>query len=122
MPINIKVRTKPTKYIKERLGLLEGGKFLKFCTDTCYKHMDQYVPYDTGMLRINAIMDINGGKITYIQPYARYQYYGVRADGTHEVKNYTTPGTGKYWDRLMVSADGKKVEKELQDFIDRGGN
>lgn len=29
--------------------------------------------------------------------YALYQWYGIRADGTHKVKNYTTSGTGKQW-------------------------
>ena len=29
--------------------------------------------------------------------YALYQWFGVRADGTHVVKNYTTAGTGKQW-------------------------
>lgn len=28
-------------------------------------------------------------------PYAQYQERGMRADGTHVVKHYTTPGTGK---------------------------
>lgn len=119
--MGIVVKVRPVNQVKERLGLLKDGSFLKFCTNTCYKHMDKYVPYDTGMLRINAVMNTGGGEITYLQPYARYQYYGVRADGTHEVKNYTTPGTGKYWDRLMVSAEADVVEKELQAFIDRGG-
>ena len=29
--------------------------------------------------------------------YALYQWYGVRADGSHKVQRYTTPGTGKQW-------------------------
>lgn len=29
--------------------------------------------------------------------YALYQWYGIRADGSHPVKNYTTAGTGKQW-------------------------
>lgn len=29
--------------------------------------------------------------------YALYQWFGIRADGTHAVKNYTTSGTGKQW-------------------------
>lgn len=29
--------------------------------------------------------------------YALYQWFGIRKDGTHPVKNYTTPGTGKLW-------------------------
>ena len=29
--------------------------------------------------------------------YALYQWFGVRRDGSHPVKHYTTPGTGKLW-------------------------
>lgn len=29
--------------------------------------------------------------------YALYQWFGVRADGTHKVQHYTTPGTGTQW-------------------------
>lgn len=29
--------------------------------------------------------------------YALYQWFGVRADGSHRVHNYTTPGTGTQW-------------------------
>lgn len=29
--------------------------------------------------------------------YALYQWYGIRADGSHPVHNYTTAGTGKQW-------------------------
>lgn len=40
--------------------------------------------------------------------YALYQWYGIRADGTHPVKNYTTAGTGKQW-----------VEKAKDQYGDR---
>lgn len=40
--------------------------------------------------------------------YALYQWFGVRADGTHAVKNYTTSGTGKQW-----------VEKAKDQYGDR---
>ena len=109
------VKLKPTSEIKARLGLEPNGRVQKFFTNTCYKHMDKYVPMDEGNLRTN--VSINNDSITYESPYARYQYYGIREDGTHEVKNYTTPGTGSYWDKRMVSAEMQDVVKEVQDYI-----
>ena len=109
----------PTSVIKARLGIEPNGKVQKFFTNTCYKHMDKYVPKRDGNLR--TIVDIQPNSITYEQEYASYQYYGIRADGTHEVRNYTTPGTGTYWDKRMVSAEMKDVEKEVQDYVDHGG-
>ena len=115
------VKLKPTSEIKTRLGLNPNGKVQRFFQNTCYKHMDKYVPLgDTGNLR--TIVDLSNPQyIVYESPYAEYQYYGVRKDGTRVVKNYTTPGTGPYWDKRMVSAEMQDILKEVQDFIKRGG-
>lgn len=109
------VKMKPTSVIKARLGLEPNGRVQKFFTNTCYKHMDKYVPMDQGDLR--TIVSITSNTITYEMPYAKYQYYGVREDGTHQVQNYTTPGTGPYWDKRMVSAEIQDVVKEVQDYM-----
>lgn len=113
------VKLKPTSQIKARLGLEPNGKVQKFFTNTCYKHMDKYVPKDNGELR--TVVDIESNSITYEMPYARYQYYGMRDDGTHVVKNYTTPGTGTYWDKRMVSAEMQDVVREVQNYVNHGG-
>ena len=109
------VKLKPTSEIKARLGIEPNGRVQKFFTNTCYKHMDKYVPQRDGNLR--TIVDIQADSITYEQVYAKYQYYGMRKDGSHVVKNYTTPGTGPYWDKKMVSAEIQDVVKEVQDYI-----
>ena len=109
------VKLKPTSVIKARLGIEPNGRVQKFFTNTCYKHMDKYVPKDEGNLR--TIVDIESNSITYESPYARYQYYGMRDDGTHQVQNYTTPGTGPYWDKRMVSAEMQDVLSEVQKYV-----
>lgn len=112
------IKMKPTSEIKARLGIEPNGRVQKFFANACYKHMDKYVPMDEGNLRKN--VDIEADKIIYKSPYARYQYYGIREDGTHKVQHYTTPGTGTYWDKRMVSAEMQDVIKEVQDYVDRG--
>ena len=113
------VKMQPTSVIKANLGIEPNGKVQKFFTNTCYRYMDKYVPKDNGILRENVTIDSNS--ITYEQPYAGYQYYGERKDGSHKVTNYTTPGTGSYWDKRMVSADMQNVVAEVQNFINKGG-
>ena len=113
------VKMKPTSVIKARLGLEPNGRVQRFLTNTCYKHMDKYVPMNEGNLRTT--VDIKADTITYEMPYARHQYYGVRNDGSRPVQNYTTPGTGPYWDKRMVSAEMSDVVREVQDYINRGG-
>lgn len=117
------LKMQPTSKIKARLGIEPNGRVQKFFTNTCYKHMDKYVPMSdlesAGNLR--TIVDIQPDSITYESLYAEYQYYGMRKDGTHVVKHYTTPGTGPYWDRRMVSAEMKDVVEEVQNFVNNGG-
>ena len=104
--------------IKKKLKIDDNGQAQAFLTETCYKHMDKYVPMDLGNLR--TIVDIQTNTITYESPYASYQYYGKRKDGSRKVKHYTTAGTGHHWDRRMISAEKDNVIKEVQKFI--GGN
>ena len=78
---------KPIGEIKANLGIDRNGKVQRFFTDTCYKHMDKYVPKDTGNLRDN--VDKGADYITYESPYAHAQYIG-EVNGS-PVQNYTTP-------------------------------
>ena len=111
------VKMQPTSVIKANLGIEPNGKVQKFFTNTCYRYMDKYVPKDNGILRENVTIDSNS--ITYEQEYAHAQYIG-EVNG-RQVVNYTTPGTGSYWDECMKSVDMQNVVAEVQDFIDRGG-
>ena len=105
--------------IEKELGIERNGPIQAFMTETCYKAMDKYVPRrpgtDGGTLRKTVSLTTN--TITYQTDYASYQYYGQRADGSHKVMNYSTPGTGPYWDQRMISADMRKVVKQVQDHI-----
>lgn len=108
------MKMKPISEIKADLGINPGGRVQAFFTDTCAKHMDKYVPKDTGMLRTNISKTANS--ITYESPYAHAQYIGYTKG---EVRRYTTPGTGSYWDKKMVSAEMVDVIKEVQEYVSR---
>lgn len=110
------MKMKPISQIKADLGINPGGRVQRFFTDTCYKHMDKYVPKDTGVLR--TVVDKGADYITYEMPYAHAQYIG-EVHGS-PVRNYTTPGTGSYWDKKMVSAEMNDVIKEVQEYVNRG--
>lgn len=105
---------KPISEIKMKLNINPDGTVQKLFTTTCAKRMDKYVPKDIGTLRQYSIYE---HYIIYETPYAKYQYYGQRKDGSHKVKKYTTPGTGPYWDKRMKSAEMKDIEKEMQVYV-----
>ena len=111
------VKIQPISNIKANIGIEPNGKVQKFFTNTCYKHMDKYVPMRNGDLR--TIVTLTTDSITYEVPYAEYQYKGEREDGSHKVNNYTTPGTGPYWDKRMVSAEMSDIIKEVQEYVRR---
>lgn len=136
------MRLNPISKIKADLGINPNGRVQAFFTDACRKHMDKYVPKDTGLLSEN--VDVGNNKITYESPYARYHYHGKKmvmengksafyspdygfwsAPGkskvlTDEDLNYHTPGTGPFWDKKMVSAEMQEVVKEVQEYVNRG--
>lgn len=53
--------------------------------------------------------------------YALYQWFGIRKDGTHPVKNYTTAGTGKLWMETAKKQYGKRwndiINKEFSEVL-----
>lgn len=68
---------------------------------------EQYVPYSSGSIQSAGRLRESGKVVkgeesgryylVWDTVYALYQWFGVRADGSHRVRNYTTPGTGKQW-------------------------
>ena len=140
-----KVIFKPDSVIIARLGLEPNGKVQRYFQNTCYRHMNKYVPYNDGNLRKN--VDLSNPKmIVYESPYAKYQFYGkkmimpgynksafyspeygfwskknLKKELTNDDLVYHTAGTGSHWDKKMWSAEGKKVIKKVEEFIKKGG-
>lgn len=115
----MEVILKDAEQIRKEIGIDDNGPVQAYFTNACYRYMDKYVPMDTGALRRTIILTTDS--ITYASQYATYQYLGVREDGTHKINpdNYTTPNTGPYWDREMVSAEKDDLVKEVVDFAKR---
>lgn len=111
------VKIEPISVIRAQVGINPNGPVQSFFTNTCYKTMNKYVPKDIGNLRNIVVLTKN--TITYDSPYAYYQYKGMREDGSHVINpvNYTTAGTGPYWDKKMWSAEGDKVIRQVQNYI-----
>ena len=83
------MRMEPISTIHAQLGIEPNGRVQRFFTDTCARHMNKYIPKDTGMLR--QVIRKTANSITYESPYAHAQYVGFTKG---PVRNYTTP---RYW-------------------------
>ncbi len=58
--------------------------------------------------------------VVYDSVYALYQWFGVRADGSHPVHHYTTPGTGKQWCEKAKAAYGERWKDIAQKRFTEG--
>ncbi len=136
------MKLEPVSKIKANLGFGVNGDVQRFFTNQCATHMNKYVPFNVGALR-NQI-DVGLDYITYMSPYAHYQYIGdlyvdpITLKGaffeenygfwsrpnTEKILsgkplNYHTPGTGSYWDKRMWSAEGEQIIKDTENYMKR---
>lgn len=80
----------------------------------------QITPYKEGALRTSVTKQMPSpmlGIMTWNVPYASYQERGMRADGTHIVRNYTTPGTHAHF----VEESVDKVVQRIPTYLRMGG-
>lgn len=81
------------------------------------------IPKEEGTLRdIGRIEKSALGQrdLVWSNVYAGYQWYGMRADGTHVVRNYTTPGTGKMWVEQARAENADRWKKVAQNAFTEG--
>ena len=141
-----KVRMKPISVIKANLGIQPNGPVHSYFTERCATYMDKYVPFKKGNLAYtNRIVETD--EVIYNSPYAHYMYEGkVMGPNIPIIKNGVIVGwfskgpkyytdedikykssagheyAGPHWDQRMWSAEKDDVIKEVQKFINRGGN
>ena len=108
--MNVKISVKlDAAAICRRYGLGSSDKAQKVLAANVRRRCDKYVPFDQGPLKNTAQLAANGATITYIQSYA--------------LKQYTIPYRHKdnrrcrYWDRVMMAAEGDAVVKDLEAYI-----
>lgn len=128
------VKIEPISVIIADLGLEPNGKVQSYFTERCATYMDRYVPKgDTLLLSEKTTIDSNS--ITYEMPYAHYQYIGKLYVDPETGSSWARKGVKKvptnidlkqngypYWDKKMWSIHKKDIVKEVQNYINNGGN
>ena len=77
------------------------------------KMCDPYVPFLNGPLSQTNVVSTRG--VTYIQPYARYQYYGT--DFNHTLDFH--PLASAMWDQAMLRDRGKEFDTQVAEILVR---
>ena len=105
-----------TKMTKE-LGFDRKGKVQIEATRLSKEYMKSYVPLLDGNLRKEAKENydevIYGPLGSKSEPYAQ-RVYNLPQEGT----NWTTPGTGSFWNETMMADKGEQLHNDIQKFAD----
>ena len=107
--------------LEKQLHIDPEGIVQTIFTHSCRLHCDEFTPYDTGALADN--VSETPSSFTYEVPYASYQYYGERQDGSHKIVHRTLdkhPLATSYWDKHMVTAKGNEVVEDVRRYMRRG--
>lgn len=104
MITGFKIRMPTAKDFSDRLQ-----KAQKFVDSEVLRKNDPYVPLKTGMLRDSGVLGtkIGSGRIRYLAPYARKQYY----------KGLSTGKQGRYWMKRAMMAHGDAIQRSTQKIL-----
>lgn len=100
------------KALKQRFEAVNNPTTMIAIYNTLAKRCDPYVPFLNGPL--SQTFQVSSEGVRYIQPYARYQYYGVDFNHT---KDYH-PLASAMWDKAMLRDHGEEFFKEVKDIME----
>lgn len=146
--VTVKLEQKNIEQLLRDKGLTVNGDIQQFHTENVKKRMTKYMPFLTGALIKQTIVqtDISSSKIVTQAPQARYLFYGkvmvdpkyncggflgsdgwfsrpgvpkVLTDRNLEYTKTKNPLAGPRWDKRMTDAEGDALRADLQEYIDR---
>lgn len=122
MPMKVEIKTNVGAWkssIEKAADKAVDGLANQMMNDSIDKIPDdgEHTLRDNGRVEV-----VNPGEreLVWSTVYAAYQWYGMRADGTHVVKNYTTSGTGKMWVEAARAENQSIWDKVAQNGFTEG--
>lgn len=94
-------------------SLLQDEKTMLAVHALFAKTLDPWVPYLNGPL--SETVEIEPYLIRYVQPYARYQYYGVGFNHTRDFH----PLASAMWDEAAMAVKGDEFAAGVRDILVR---
>lgn len=117
MGSRVSIQIDPADKILLKRHLNDNGDAQKFFTHEVRRMCAPYVPHLTGTLESTAVESTDA--ITYVQPYARRQYY------ENSGRNRSmAPQAGKEWDKRMWADRGQEIIQSVAAYcgaeVDKG--
>lgn len=130
MKIDVNIDLSSTPQIEKRLKLDSDGSVVRKFRDEVERLSRNYIPHDRGVLQAVVTYE-NNHSFTYKSPYAHYMYVGKKAVGASRPKGvkrqisnidlkYQGGRTSK-WVEKMWNVRKHDIEKDIENFIKRGG-
>ena len=94
--------------LQRKLDTLLDTKTMTLLHNILAKMCDPYVPFLEGPL--SQTIKVTDTGVTYTQPYARYQYYGVNFNHTTDYH----PQATALWDKVMLSERGDEFRAQVE--------
>lgn len=104
MSLTFKITMPQVQQLQKRLQPVQ-----KYVDSEILRKCDPYIPFKTGMLRDSGVLGtkIGSGRIRYLAPYARKQYY----------KGLSTGKRGRYWVKRAMTAHGDAIQRSTQKIL-----
>lgn len=99
--------------IQKKIDMLIDDTVMYEIHNLLLKMCDPYVPFLEGPLSQTA--EVTPQSVRYIQPYARYQYYGVNFNHTIDYH----PQATALWDKVMMSERGEEFKAGVREILRR---
>ena len=145
---SIKVDMAPVKTVMEHLGVTARGDVQRFHTANVRRRIQRYMPFRSGatIKMMIAQSPVDEPFIHVDGPHAHYIYEGkvwvdpvthaagfltpngwrsrkdvakVKTDRDLNYDKTKNPEAGPHWDRRLMAAEGKQMQADLQEYIDR---
>lgn len=135
MNIKIDVDINTARIMRER-GLGGDNRARVFLASEVKRFCDPYVPMQQGTLKNTAVVASDGSSLTYIQPYAHYQYKAQVMGPNYQDANgdwhsgkapkhytgraltYSGGGVrGAEWDKRMMADKSRELTQSLANFV-----
>lgn len=100
------------KQLRAELSKVNNPTTMVAIHNTLAKRCDPYVPFLNGPLSQTNVVSAEG--VRYIQPYARYQYYGNDFNFTRDFH----PLASAQWDKAMLKDHRDEFVAEVKDIIE----
>lgn len=101
------------EFLAAKLAKMNDPSVMLQIYNVLAKRCDPYVPFLEGPLSQTVRVTPDG--VTYIQPYARYQYYGTEFNHTIDYH----PLASAMWDKAMMRDHGDEFAQDVKAIIAR---